>query len=114
MPRNSRDSETRSKTAEERDPDAAKPDDVVPTFEPQEAKEEIIYLKRGYKSYDFMQISVIDLLKLMWIPKCCYSDYLMALDRLIRKSTNKIKREIEFNNVIKKSRDCYFLCQSFE
>lgn len=54
------------------------------------------------------------MVKLFFTPSCCFTWYQMALNRALKKSHDKIKRELEIGTLLKKVRDSNSMCLSFE
>lgn len=74
---------------------------------------EVVQSHPSFKKY--FRIDTWEIIKLMLTPfSVCYTNYQWALLRLIKKSRGKLMRELEAKVMIKRIRDSYNLCSSFE
>jgi hypothetical protein len=68
-----------------------------------------------HKSFDFINIPVFDILRLMCVPfSCCFNNYQHALNVYLGKSKSKIVRELEVSQLLKRIRDTKNLTRSYE
>ena len=70
--------------------------------------------KNKFKVYNPIVVSNFQIIRLYLTPKCFFTYYQMALDRLLKKAFAKMDRELEISHIMKRVRDSDKLCKSME
>ena len=67
-----------------------------------------------HKPFIPIEVSNFQIIRLCLTPRCFFTYYQLALDRLFRKSIGKMQRELEISTLMKRVRDAYSLTCSYE
>lgn len=70
--------------------------------------------KDVFKPFVPVAVSNFQIIRLGLTPRCFYTYYQMALDRLLKKAIGKMERELEISTLMKRVRDSDKLCKSME
>ena len=69
---------------------------------------------KNYRPFERLKFSDFQVVRLAFTPRCCFTVYQMALERLLSKSKAKIIRELEISTLLRRVRESDKLCKSFE